>query len=533
MSLYTDASLIVYPSGYKESKIYAQKPVNGTGDLTFSRASSATRLNEQGLIETASIIGSEEVLSTLINSNYDTFNEASLSGFHAIYSTSGTQRASTVDEINFVTGKTYQVNVDVSVVSGSIPFLRVREAVATNPTVFSGQLVSGNNLVTFTSTDTFTGLLEFASSSASEYRVSNVSVKEVTTSNIPRIDYSNGCGSLLLEPQRTNLITYSEDFSNAYWTVKDNVSITVNDAISPDGTQNADKLVEDSSSNQHRVYRSNVGTSKVFSFFAKAGGRSWVSVLSNNGAFSFFDIANGAIGTIQAGSTATITPYENGWYRCTLYNSHAINGSLIQLATANNITSYQGDGTSGIYIYGAQLEESSYPTSYIPSNSGSATTRIADTASKTGISSLIGQTEGVVFLDWVMTHESASTSEDYYPITISDGTASNMVTLNNYNNLLTVYVSSGGSSVFLNSSFSGSSGLRIKAAIAYKANDFAFYVNGVQIATDSSGSVPVSMSKINLGSYVNENKNDTIQANQTMLFKTRLTNTELAALTTI
>ena len=51
MSLYDDASLIAYPSGYKESKIYAQKPVNGTGDLTFSRASSATRVNAEGLIE--------------------------------------------------------------------------------------------------------------------------------------------------------------------------------------------------------------------------------------------------------------------------------------------------------------------------------------------------------------------------------------------------------------------------------------------------------------------------------------------------
>ena len=504
MSLYSESSLIVYPSGYKESKIYAQKPVNGTGDLTFSRASSATRLNEQGLIETASIIGSELILSTLINSNYDTFNEASVSGFHAIYSTSGTQRASTVDEINFVNGKTYQVNVDVSVVSGSIPFLRVREAVATNPTVFSGQLVDGSNVVTFTSTSTFTGLLEFASSNASEYRVSNVSVKEVITSNIPRIDYTNGCGSLLLEKQSTNLIPYSEDFSNAAWS-KTNLTITSNNAISPDGTLNASKMTDDATSGEHKIFDSLSITSGVdytFSVFVKSNGRNFIRLrLENAGVGSgqinvWFDVLNGTVGTVGAG-TAIIENYGNGWYRCIATGTTSTTSYVAQinLSNADNSVTYLGDGTSGVYLYGAQLEQSSYPTSYIISNSGTSTTRLADTASKTGLSSVINDSEGVLFAEIAALADDGTNRQ----LSLSDGSSANnklSIIYTSTTNQIQAFVRASGSISF-NETFTLSSATSSnKIAIKWKLNDFALWVNGTEVATDISGSVPVGLSKL-------------------------------------
>jgi hypothetical protein len=195
--------------------------------------------------------------------------------------------------------------------------------------------------------------------------------------NVPRLDYlGSSCPRLLLEPQRTNSLTYSEQLNNAAWTSLDNVSVSANvsTTLDPSGYYGADKLVENTANTQHRIYRVFTGTGSTFSFFAKAAERSWVSVLSNDGNFSFFNIANGTLGTIAATSTATITPYGNGWYRCTLYNTHGNFGALIQLTTANNVTSYLGDGTSGAFIWGCQFESSvTYATSYIPTLAAAVT----------------------------------------------------------------------------------------------------------------------------------------------------------------
>jgi hypothetical protein len=320
----------------------------------------------------------------------------------------------------------------------------------------------------------------------------------------------------LLEPQRSNIALFSEQFDNALY-IKSNGTITANSVVSPDGTLSADKF-ESAAAGVPEIIQSTLNASaKTISVYAKAGNvsnfRIWVGSEVN------FDLSNG---TVVSGA-GTIQNAGNGWYRCIVSNTTFTNFNIYFIASASG---------QFVYLWGAQLEVGAYATSYIPTL-GTSVTRVADAASKTSATALIGQTEGVVFLDWIMTRESASTSEDYYPIAISDGTSANMVTLNNYNNKLLAYVSSGGSAVFTNDSFSGSSGLRIKAAIAYKANDFAFYVNGVQIATDNAGAAPVGMSKINVGTYIAENFNDTIQANQVLLFKTRLTNESLAALTSL
>jgi hypothetical protein len=157
---------------------------------------------------------------------------------------------------------------------------------------------------------------------------------------------------------------------------------------------------------------------------------------------------------------------------------------------------------------------------------------VADACSKTGISSLIGQTEGVVFLDFVMIHESINSSEDVYALVLSNGTSNNLIYFNNYNLTFLIGVVNGGSTQFQNGSFSASDGQRIKVALAYKANDFSLYINGSQIATGSNGSVP-TLSQLDLASYFTGAYRDSIKANQVALFKTRLTNAELASLTTI
>ena len=216
-------------------------------------------------------------------------------------------------------------------------------------------------------------------------RINKDGLIETVGSNVPRLNYPmidgvvSGCPSLLLEPARTNLLTYSEDFSDAYWT-KSGLSVT-SGFISPDGTSNAFKLVEDTSTN-HQMFKAISGTGRTLSFFAKSDGRDWVAV--NCGTLTYFNVALGTVGEVSAGSVATIESMPNGWFRCSVTETSGVYGADFSLSKNGTTSSYQGDGTSGIYIWGAQLEEGSYLTSYIPT-SGSSVTRVSESCIKNNI----------------------------------------------------------------------------------------------------------------------------------------------------
>ena len=226
--------------------------------------------------------------------------------------------------------------------------------------------------------------LPFSFSRASSATVVNkAGLIETVGSGEPRIDFSNDAkGALLLEPTRSNLITYSNDFSNAYWS-KSNLSVT-SGFNSPDGTLNADKLVENTSTGVHQVYRlsANSNTTYSISIFAKKGERDKFRInIGNDTHYADFNLSNGTI-INQIGSTTTskIDLISNGWYRCSISYTESTGAptyNLYRLLDNNGNASYQGDGTSGIYIYGAQIEAGSYATSYIPTQ-GSAVTRVAE-----------------------------------------------------------------------------------------------------------------------------------------------------------
>jgi hypothetical protein len=284
MNLYDKASLLITPNAYKASKIYAAKPNDGSGDLTFSRASTAMRRNSAGFWET----------------------------------------------------------------------------VATN---------------------------------------------------VPRLHYpiGGGCPSWLLEPQRTNLITYSNEFDNAIWG-KNGSSISPNLVLSPDGTQNADLFIENSANPEHYLNRPFTNQNSVFthSIYAKKGGRDWIKIyafasLPND--FTYIVYANFNLNTGAIGATnncnAKIEDAGNGWFRCimtstTIYpqTSSAV-GFLVYTCTADNTTSYLGNGSSGVYLYGAQAEAGASATSYIPTTTSNVT-RVADSFSKTGLisSGILSSTGG-------------------------------------------------------------------------------------------------------------------------------------------
>jgi hypothetical protein len=201
--------------------------------------------------------------------------------------------------------------------------------------------------------------------------------------------------------------------------------------------------------------------------------------------------------------------------------SETITGVRIYPVESDNST---GGALGYVYAYGAQMEAGSYPTSYIPTL-GTSVTRVADAAIKTGISSLIGQTEGTMFLDFVKGNNDLGICQ------ISDGTTLNRVYVGvNGSNIIT-QVRSGGGAAQAVFSFSVTNNLRYKCAIAYKQDDFVFYINGNQVGLDTSGIVPASLtqfetSDVGSGIFVNP-------INQALLFKTRLSNTELAQLTTL
>ena len=212
--------------------------------------------------------------------------------------------------------------------------------------------------------------------------------------NVARFDFNPVTGEslgLMVEEQRTNLVLYSQQFDVPTW-VKNLSSIAANVAIAPDGTLTASKLIPDtSSSGAHRLQQSVSTTGAVtFSFYAKAAGYSHVAVTASANNWVYFDLSAGTVeSSLGTGwSAATITPVGNGWYRCsatssnssTIYYFGAFNATASNGNTAPN---FSGDGYSGIYIWGAQLEAGAFATSYIPtlltySGRGSVATYIGD-----------------------------------------------------------------------------------------------------------------------------------------------------------
>lgn len=335
--------------------------------------------------------------------------------------------------------------------------------------------------------------------------------------NMPRITYpvGGGCGALLLEKQSTNLVKYSEQFDNTgqwnpFTSGTGSVTITANYATSPDGTQNADRLQLNGGSGFAFVGADVTVTNGTIYTYSV-----WLKALS--GTPNVAAIFDGA--TVQ---TATLT---SEWVRYT-FNFTGTGGATyprVGVWQANWGTSLNAD----VLAWGAQLEASSYATSYIPTTSTSAT-RIADACYKTGISNLIGQTEGTIYGEL----QKVNGAESILAWLRTGATL--------YNEMIAIYIQSNGvGTVSVRSSATNqfavtssvlSSGSH-KFALAYKANDFAFYIDGVQIATSSSGSVP-TCDQLYLAGYPDGGIRTSI-TNEVILYKTRLTNAELATLTTL
>jgi hypothetical protein len=354
--------------------------------------------------------------------------------------------------------------------------------------------------------------------------------------NVPRLTYQNGgggCPSLLLEKQSTNLAQYSEQFDNAYWS-KTNATISANNTTSPDGTQNADLIIADTTNGVHQ-FRTTISSvtaqNYTMSIFAKKSGINFIRFWEDGqtGKQCYFNLNTGVATNVDM-TSVSIENIGNGWYRCIAVvpiPASGVFGFRVLVSQDGSATAYAGNGTDGVFIWGAQLEASSYPTSYIPTTSASAT-RVADVAQKTGISSLIGQTEGTVYFELQRNNTDNDTR-----LQISDGTTSNWLFVSIETGLNPrAYCNVGGVNQF-SAYGSAVSNSTHKVAFAYKNNDFKVYIDGVASITQTSGSVP-ACTQLDVGSgSPSGSVLSTSLIKEVVLFKTRLTNAELASLTTI
>jgi hypothetical protein len=342
-------------------------------------------------------------------------------------------------------------------------------------------------------------------------RVNSEGLIELVSTNVPRLNYPlidgvvQGCPSLLLEPSRTNLVTFSEQFDNAAW-VKSFSILTSNAATSPDGYTNADKLIATSVLDGHIVRQPATltdSTNYSLSVFAKAAEYDFCRLqpttkdgTSNN---TFFNLVTGVVASTGVGHTATIEDFSNGWYRCTIvYNAGTgattTNQQRIGVSQDGINQSFLGNDSSGIYIWGAMLEAGSYPTSYIPSLTGSQTTRSAETCNNAGDVNTFNDSEGVLF------SEISALADDGTDrvISLSDGSANNRIILyyNSSNNLVAqVYSISNtiqATITVTNFDISNFS----KASIKYDTNSIKLYLNGFLIESKSIATAPINLSEL-------------------------------------
>jgi len=324
------------------------------------------------------------------------------------------------------------------------------------------------------------------------------------TTNEARFDHNPTTGEslgLLVEEARTNLLLRSEEFDNASW-LNLNTTESSNVAVAPNGTLTADKLIENSGAGFKSIDQvlAISALTYTFSVYVKAVERSIVQLLWSGGASTNFANFNLATGTVTAGTytSATITPAGSNWFRLSITSVLAAGtySGIISLqtnASATRAASYTGDGTSGLFLWGAQLEAGASPTSYIPTTT-TTVTRAADVASITGtaFSSWYNQTEGTVFADAI----SVATNTNVF--SISDNSTNNRIQLETGSSTRRFRITSSGSARYDNS-VAYTFGTQGKTAGAYLAASTNHATNGTLGSTSTASPLPV-VDRIYIGS---------------------------------
>ena len=573
MALIDKASLLMVPSTYEAGKLYNVLPSGNRApdstnqnsgydqtraDFDFDRGSNAaaTRVNASGLIEKY-----RENLLTYSNdfSQWTNSGTTEASGFEGYDGTNDAWEiektsASAYSSINrALTATSGIVTISAYVKKGTLSVTSLYASGGTNPYIlfsFDSATITaqrpglidtnvedaGNGWyrISFTTTESIAQVTlhpDWAGTNTGTIYAQDIQVEKglVATDylestsvtgkagvlvDLPRINYdANGeNGALLLEPSRQNLVAYSEYFGGTYYVKGSGVSILENNYTSPEGLVNGAKLIGATGTD-----RSGSVITRIISVSSSTTYTASIYVYKDTATQCTLYLRDGSTGVIVSQSVTL----ESGWQR--------IEKSLTTGASTSQMNWYLGNTDGDIGIFGAQIESGSYVSSYIPTM-GTSETRAADSCSVTGASDVIGQTEGTIY--WEGSVPTADQNANICQF--NNSTSASVVLEKRSNGKIRARVwNSGNAVVSIQSSSYGDENLKI--AFAYKSGEVALYINGAQIATDSTAfTFAQSLTEFQLGvgvlyfAYPR-----TSSAKQSMLFNERLTNSELATLTTL
>jgi hypothetical protein len=336
---------------------------------------------------------------------------------------------------------------------------------------------------------------------------------------------------LLIEESRANLILQSENFASASWT-EDGGSISSVANIEPDGSANSELFSENGADSTHRTFQAFTGvsgTSYTLSVFLKFAGRDQIFLENRSigtNPFVVFNIQNGTIGFVSSGLTAAIQAYPNGWYRCSITGTATLaGGNYLIGGYSGGSKIYTGLNGPAFYLYGAQVEAGSFPTSYIPTTTATLT-RSADVCSITGgdFNNFYNQSEGTM-----LTNAFTPASGDRTVLAADDNTANEMIRLRTEGTNPFFKVTDGGSELVAIDAGTVSANTSFKLIGAYKLDDFASSINGGAAVTDTSGTTP-TVDRMRIGAGQGGNTMCGCVASL-RYYKKRLPNAKLQALT--
>ena len=558
-------TLALIPSGYKRGKVYSILPNDATGDFDFTRQSIGTRVRKDGLIEEAKTVGSItnlQIRSEEFDNSAWIKSDISVTANDTL-APNGTNTADAIVEGTGTGGKiiydTYTTSADVYTFSVHIKkedkrYTAIQVSGSTATSMFNvdldngtGQVVAGSfdetNIetlangwyrvsVTFTASSgtlnnqiylmngsayanrNYTGngtdknyvwgamVSEGALSDYIKTEGSQVTKTVETFTDVPRLDWLNSnCPSLKLEPQRTNLITYSEDFSQSVWN-KSNCNVTLTSEVAPNGNANSVYNLTGTLANLYTSGSANI--EHTISFYVKSNGQGkdkFKLRLGNN---------------VSVEYTAT-----NEWVRYEFTSTPTTSVFGITTTSAPN-------NEFDLLIWGAQLEQASYPTTYIKTE-GSTVTRLADVCNNAGNSDLFNDAEGVLYA------EIAALSDDltFRSIALSDGTLDNRVLIRyrTTTNRINILIEASNVPVVNQNETLTDITNYSKFALKYKSGDIAFWIDGVEVFTDTTTFTISGLDRLN---FDGGNGGDDFYGNCKDLryYDTALTDAELTELTT-
>jgi hypothetical protein len=372
-----------------------------------------------------------------------------------------------------------------------------------------------------------------------------IPVLQTAAANVPRFDYDPVAGislGLLIEQQSTNICLYSSAYDNAAW-VKQNLNITTAADIAPDGTQTAELAYATSTNATHATYTANfsasASTSYTASVYAKAQGLNFLCMRfddqATNLVSSCFNLSTGTISTAAAGLgtftnlSSAITSVGNGWYRCSITATTASTTNSLRIVLfVNNVTSdyngavYAGNGYSGIYMWGAQLEALSFQTSYIPTTTA-AVTRTADYAVMTGtnLTSWFNQSQGTLY--------------GSYDVLQTNGRIGSFWLNANASRLLDIYNSGPNIGIYASNGINASIGTYVnnsKVAGTYSNTSYTGSLNGASVVTFTPTMPLTTIDTFGIGNYYNSSNSFTNgHIKKLAYYPQALSNTNLQALT--